>query len=352
MRREFYGLLIVAFLAAAPAAAEAPSSFAIRNARIVPVSGPAIENGTVVIHDGLISAVGNNVGIPPAALVAPSRGIFPGFSALVNLAGDRAGEMVVKTPVALHTAFPTSAGSRSYPASLMGTLAYVKQTFLDARHYRQAWAAYNGGTRGRKRPPYDRALEHLQPAVAGRMPVLLPAQTEGQIRRCLDLGRELELPVLLYGAHEGYRVARLLAEHKAPVLVSAKWPEKERDADLELEESLRTLRLRDRAASTPAALEKAGVRFAFYSEGIANPKDALRNVKKAIDAGLPPDAALRALTLSAAEILGVADLLGSIETGKVANLVVADGDLFDEKTKIKYVFVDGRKFTVPERQAE
>ncbi len=444
MNKQLCWLVAAAvFGLAAAAVGEEPSYFAIRNARIVPVSGPPIPNGTVVIHNGLIAAVGAAAVIPPAALVidgkgltvypglidalstvglveaaapaavpsraappatpptpapaaetarpaqgpedrpattpwvnaadlispsegriesarnagfttalvAPPRGIFAGYSALINLAGERAGSMVVKTPVALHLTLSTSGSFGSYPGSLMGTLAYVKQTFLDARHYRQAWAAYNGGSRGRLRPQYDRALEGLQPAASGRILVFLPAHTEVQIRRYLDLGRDLETPFLLYGAHEGYRAAELLAERKAPVLVSAKWPEKERDADPEFQDSLRTLRLRDRAPSTPAALHKAGVRFAFYSDGIASPGEVLRNVKRAIDAGLPADAALRALTLSAAEIFGVADALGSIEPGKVANLVVADGDLFNEKTKIKHVFVDGRKFGVPEEEA-
>jgi hypothetical protein len=90
------------------------------------------------------------------------------------------------------------------------------------------------------------------------------------------------------------------------------------------------------------------VRFSFYSGGITAPKDILKAAKKSIDAGLAPDAALRALTLSPAEIFGVADRLGSLESGKIANLVVTDGDLFEEKTKIKMVFVDGHKFEIRE----
>ena len=145
-----------------------------------------------------------------------------------------------------------------------------------------------------------------------------------------------------------YEVAPEIAAKKLPVLVDLKWPEADKDADPDDSPSLNTLRFRDRAPSSPAALTKAGVKFAFYSGAITAPKDMLKAVKKSIDAGLAPDAAIRALTLSAAEIFGVADRLGSIETGKIANLVVTDGDLFDEKTKIKIVFVDGRKFTVRE----
>jgi len=96
------------------------------------------------------------------------------------------------------------------------------------------------------------------------------------------------------------------------------------------------------------------VKFAFYSGGITAPKDVLKAAKKSIDAGLAPDAAIRALTLSAAEIFGVADRLGSLESGKIANLVVTDGDIFEEKTKIKMVFVDGHRFEAhePEKPKE
>ncbi len=132
------------------------------------------------------------------------------------------------------------------------------------------------------------------------------------------------------------------------MLVDLKWPEAEKDGDPDDTPSLRTLRFRDRAPSTPAAFTKSGVKFAFYSGATTSPKDLLKAVKKSIDAGLTPEAALRALTLSPAEIFGVADRLGSIEKGKIANLVVTDGDLFNEKTKIKFVFVDGRRFEIRE----
>jgi len=153
---------------------------------------------------------------------------------------------------------------------------------------------------------------------------------------------------VIYGGQQGYEDADELAAAKVPVLVNLKWPEKEKDADPEAEEPLRVLRLRDRAPSSPAALERAGVKFAFYFEGSGVPKDALKNAKKAIDAGLPANAALRAFTLNAAEILGVSDRLGSIEAGKIANLMVTDGDPFNEKTKVKMTFVDGRRYEVHE----
>ena len=98
------------------------------------------------------------------------------------------------------------------------------------------------------------------------------------------------------------------------------------------------------APAAPGLLQKAGVKFALYSDGIEQPRELQRAVKKAIDAGLPREDAIRALTLSAAEIYGVADRLGSIETGKIGNLVVTKGDLFDNMTKVEMIFVDGRQY--------
>jgi imidazolonepropionase-like amidohydrolase len=132
------------------------------------------------------------------------------------------------------------------------------------------------------------------------------------------------------------------------VLVSLKWPERAKDGDPEAEQTLHTLRFRDRAPGTPAALAKAGVKFAFYSDAIATPKDIFKNLKRATEAGLAPETALRALTLDAADILGLSDRLGSIAPGKIANLVITDGDIFNEKTKVKHVFVDGRWFLIHE----
>ena len=117
--------------------------------------------------------------------------------------------------------------------------------------------------------------------------------------------------------------------------------------DADADELLETLELRDRAPGTPAALAAQNVPFAFYSDGLASPGEFLGNVRKAVKAGLSSDAALRALTLGAAQIYGVQDRLGSLEPGKIANLIVVQGDLLGDKTTIQQVFVDGRRFEVP-----
>ena len=405
-----------------------PRTFAIRGAKVVPVSSAPLDNATVVVSRGLITAVGTNVSIPPDAWVidgkglvvypglmdgftdvgvavaapppaadsatrppqivsrgpedrpaatpwrsaaeevnsgdprvetwrsagfttviaAPKGGMFPGQAAVFDLGGERDGDLVVKSPVAIPVSLQAPGGFRSFPGSVMGGIAYVRQVWLDTNWDTQAGAIYEKNPRGMERPKYNRSDAALAAALGKHVVVLIPGNTSLQIRRALRLIEEWKLNAVLYGAQMSYEVAPEIAAKKMPVLVDLKWPEAEKDSDPEATPSLRSLRFRDRAPSSPAALGRAGVKFAFYSGGITAPKDILAAVKKSIDAGLSPEAALRALTLSPAEIFGVAETLGSIENGKIANLVVTDGDLFDKKTKVKVVFVDGRKYEVRE----
>src|SRR5205807_1205110 len=218
----------------------------------------------------------------------------------------------------------------------------------------KAQATYEKNPRSVARPRYDRTEATLANALEDHALVLIPADNSVQLRRALQLVDRWHVNGVIYGGQMAYEVASEIATKKLPVLVNLKWPEADKDADPEDKPSLRTLQFRDRAPSSPGALAKAGVKFAFYSGGITSPKDTLKGAKKSIDAGLAPDAAIRALTLSAEAIFGVADRVGSVENGKIANLVVTDGDLFEEKTKIKMVFVDGRRFEIrePEKPKE
>ncbi len=275
------------------------------------------------------------------AVTFPNHGIFAGQGAIVNLAGETSGEMVVSGSAGQYVAFVTSPGfGGGFPNSLMGVLAYIRQVYLDADHYRQAKQFYAAHSRGTPRPEYDRALE----GVLESPRVLLPASRRVDVDRLLRLSNELHVEALLYGLPEGYRSADLLKNAAATALVNLKWPEKTKESDPEEPDNMRVLQIRDHAPSTPAVLARSGVRFALYSGGIDHRADLFHAVKRAIDAGLAPEDALRAMTLTPAEIYGVADRLGSLERGKIANLVVTKGDLFMDKTEVKYVFVDGVKF--------
>jgi imidazolonepropionase-like amidohydrolase len=425
-------------LAAATLGAEGPQIFAIRDARIVPVSGPTIDSGTVILRNGVIEAVGAGIAVPPEAWVIEGKGltvypgmvdslstwgipganaaslgpagggrraggvqttapnpalatapapvingpedrpsnssylkaadlisagdrsietardggfttaitfpttnIFAGQGVIFNLGGERSGQMVVNPSAGQYIIIRNSGGfGGTYPGSLMGVIAYIRQIYLDADHYKVANDIYAKHPQGLLRPAYDRTLE----GVAASPRTLIPAARLVEVDRMIRLAQELKLNAVIYGAEEGWRAADLLAKAKMPVLVSLKWPTRSADANPADEDSLRTLEMRDKAPSTPAALAKAGVKFAFYSDGVSQSRDLMRAVKRAIDAGLSQADAVRALTLTPAEIYGVSDRLGSIEKGKIANIVVTDGDLFQDKTKVKYVFVDGMKY--------
>lgn len=319
-----------------------------RAAAAAPAAAETVENmssyvrvADVLSDGGARAEAARQAGIT-TVLTVPGRGIWAGQSALVNLNGDRA-TMVVRSPVAMHLRLSSTGGFREYPSALMGLFAYVKQSVLDARRYREVWETYRQNLRSLRRPETDRGLEALVPVVEKQLPLVVPGNSPPEVMRALRLAEAADLRIFLSGGSQAGKVAGELKSRDIPVLVSLRFPEKPRDTDPESEESLKTLETRVDAPRNAAALQKAGVRFAFISDGLT-PQEFVRNAGRAVKSGLPTDAALRALTLSAAQILGADEQLGSIEKGKIANLVVTDGDLFNEKTKVRYVFVDGRKW--------
>jgi imidazolonepropionase-like amidohydrolase len=172
-----------------------------------------------------------------------------------------------------------------------------------------------------------------------------------EIDRMIHFAAELKQPAIYYGMREGFedRSVKYLKDANATVLVSLKWPEKARDQDPEADDPYRQMVIREKAPTTPAVLKRNGIKFALYSDGLDTPRELQKAIKKAIDNGLSREDAVRALTLSPAEIYGVQDRLGSIEKGKIANLVVTKGEIFDEHTKVEFVLVDGNKYVpVPE----
>jgi imidazolonepropionase-like amidohydrolase len=395
-----------------PTAPQPPPHYAITNVRIVTVSGPTVESGTVVVRNGVIDAVGGRVSAPagawvmdgtgltvypglvdafgtlghpeargagarsdlphswgpedrPAtftwrsaaddldpsdpriarwreagytsALTTHGAGLFPGSAAVINLAGERGRELVVRPAVAQRVNL-SARGFPGYPSSLMGVFAYIKQLHFDAEHYDRAWARYERDPRGVTRPEYDRVLEPLR----NPTPLLFPAEGRKEIQRAITTGRDVDRQVIVYGAQRGYEAADVLRAAGVPVLVDVDWPRPPRDGDPDSELTLAQLRTWEHAPTTPARLHEAGVPFAFYTGGLSDPSQVRARVRAAVDAGLPPGAAIRALTLSPAEILGVADRLGSVEAGKIANLLLVRGDLLDPAVSIEAVVVDGR----------
>jgi imidazolonepropionase-like amidohydrolase len=315
---------------AAPAAAPTPAAS--------PLAPQALILERVRLADALRA---RDSGVTTALVVA-REGVLPGRSAVVNLQGDKVEALAIKQPAAMHLHMATL--NRQYPSSLMGTFAYARQALLDAQHYREVWAAYEKAPLGKKRPRYDAALAAWQDVLAGRLPLMVTASRENDIRRALALADEFKIKVAVAGAPQASRLSGLIKERKLPLLVTVNFDpprgagggfggfgggadEEQQKKDIE------------DAERNPAELNKAGVSFALVSGHAPN---FVAGVRKAIERGLPREAALRAITLAAAEVLGIADRTGSIETGKMANVVVWSAEPLTREARAKWVFVDGQ----------
>lgn len=282
-----------------------------------------------------------------SVLVTPPGILVKGQSALVNvttpefepivgaIAAPRAGLSIVRSPVALHVELQR-VGGQGFPAALLGGIAFVRQSFIDAQYQQML------EQRGAARPPFDPALEAMQPALAGRLPVAFDAGLQREIVRALEMAKEFKLSPIIVGGIEADLAADELKAANAKVLFNVNYPTRSRALPPDADEAVRELRLRAHAPKAPAGLAKAGVPFAFSGAGLSSPADFVRNVGRAVREGLSEDAALRALTLDAAKIAGAGNRVGSLERGKIANVIVTSGDLFNESTRIRHVFVDGQ----------
>jgi imidazolonepropionase-like amidohydrolase len=283
-----------------------------------------------------------------AHLVAPDGGTIVGQSALVSLSGSPPREAVLRSPVAMHTAFRTF--GPEYPRVLMGVVAHCRQTLLDAGHYQRTWDAFEKGGRVGRRPPLDPALAELGVALDRKLPMVFEADTQDSIHRALDFAQEFHLRPILYGGRDAWKAADRIKSEQVPVILRINFAEpqlqeREQPVPKRVQED-RQWRFQQEV-NNAAELHKHGIAFAFSTQGQPGDKpwDKFReNLRKAIAAGLPPEAALRALTTDAAHILGVDKQLGTIAAGKAAQLVVTDGDLQDAHTQVCHVFADGVHF--------
>jgi imidazolonepropionase-like amidohydrolase len=412
-------LVTLSIAAATSRGAGGAEVYALVGGRVITMAGGVLDNGTVVLRDGLIEAVSSGiqppadarvidvkgltltpgiidgfggVGLPapapsrpaagsagPAApatsnplapqafvldriraadalkardagvttaLVVPCEGVLPGRSVLINLSGDRPEAMALLQPAFMHLHMATIAAR--YPGSLMGTVAYARQALLDAADYRDRWAAYQKAPRGHKRPRYDSALAAWQDVLAGKQVLIVTATRENDIRRALALADEFKVKVAVAGAMQAQSVADLLKARRIPLLVSVNFDPPRAPTFGGAVDEDKERRDIEEAEKNPAALHRAGVAFALVS---GHAPDFLAGVRKAIERGLPREVALRAVTLQAAEVLGVSDRLGSLEAGKIANVVAWSGEPLTKDAKAKLVFVDGELFEPEDKPA-
>ena len=277
-----------------------------------------------------------------AAVVAPSGTLVSGQAALIRLAGDTTDALKVRAPIALVMDYPTGAPSFSF-ATLFSE-APEQKTFeqwqkdakknqekdllelrdlIEAAKARAAGLAAPGG----QSPKPDLVLDALAPAATGKIPVIMRADREADIRGAVAFASAAQLKLIIAGGLEAWRCVDALKD--VPVLVKViTGPSREADAY-------------DAAYANAAALGRAGVRFAIVSDSASDARNLPYEAAMARAFGLPADQALRAITLSPAEILGVADEMGSLAVGRVANLFVATGDIMDARSQVTAVLVDG-----------
>ncbi len=294
-----------------------------------------------------------------AAHVVPGAGVFRGQSALVNLRDGSAADQLLRPHVAQVMAFELDRGGPAgsgrpggYPSSIMGSVALARQSLLDAGWARDAARLY-ATSRGVTRPHDDvslRALSAVLPAY-GKQPLWM---VTGDVLGCLRadaVAREFGCDAVLLGNGDEYRYLDALRAAGRPFVLQVNYPEPPRAADDDeaLDVDLEALRHWDTAADNPHRMQAAGIPFALSSQGLRKRTVFLARVRLAIERGLAPDAALAALTTVPAHLLGADTQLGRIEQGRIANLTVADGDLFAGTARVVEVWVEGDRYEIANR---
>ena len=387
---------------------------AIKGATIHPVSGPEIPNGTIVFENGKITALGADAAIPSGAdvieangkhvypglinantvlglveigavrstvdveeagalnpnvrsitsvnpdselipvaraagvlteLSVPEGGIISGQSAVLRLEGWTPEEMTVLSPAAMHLHWPNLTIDRR-PRARKSVKDQQKEIEKAQKQIRDAFANARAYWQARKNPApdfkTDLRWEALMPVFDGKLPLFIHASTLAQIQAALAWAKEMQLKFVLVDGDDAWRIAPQLKESGVAVILgpATSLPPR-RDDDY------------DSAWSSAAKLQQAGVKFCIASNGRGaetNERNVGYEAGLAAGYGLPKEEALKAVTLYPAQILGVADKLGSLETGKAATLIVTNGDPLDFPTQVEIAFIDGRKIDLSNRQ--
>lgn len=427
------GLLALAWSARAQETLPPVSrTYAFTNINIIQAPGRKLDMATLVVKDGLISAVGKAVALPPGAIVikadsmyvyagfidgfsrvgvtkpkeeqrerlkdpgnppperagitpqndvryalnpgdksieefrnigftvahvVPYGNFLPGQSAIVLLGGKSADQMVLQSRAALYSELTGT--QNIYPNTIMAVMAKWRELYrqaLQAKHYESLYAANRSGL---ERPATDRVLEAFYPVIDQRMPVLFRSERILEMQRVLALKQDLKFPVLLGDVKEAWPLIGKVKASGAKVFLSLELPEEVKKDDKKKDKAdperdaleKRKVEMIEKATAQAAAFQKAAVPFGFATATV-KPSTIAAHLRRMIAAGLSEDAALAALTSTPAQLLGLSDRLGSIDPGKMANLVVCDKPYFNEKAKVRYVMVDGELFKLENKEVK
>jgi len=279
-----------------------------------------------------------------AAQVVPKGVFIPGTGASILLGDMNAASYVLQNTSSLYMEYSWHRGA--YPSTIMGVMAKWRELYRQTEQLFKYQTIYASNRNGLPRPSSDRVLEALVPVVNKQTPVTMKSETSLEIQRSLMLQRDLGFSLVIGNAKETWDAIPKLKTSGARIFLSLELPE-----DVAVDSTVakdgekaallkRNQEMVSRYVAQAKTLNDAGIRFGFSSLTCKN-KDIKPNLLRMIKAGLPEDVALNALTLTAADPLGLADRMGTIEPGKMANLFIADGPYFKEGTKVQYVFVEG-----------
>lgn len=411
-----YTLVLFLFMMACLAFGQIPKAetgtFALTNATIETITSGTIQNGTVLIADGKIADVGTNITVPSGAttidcsghtiypglidggtsiglievgsdprtrdnreigdiiphvqaltavnpsavalpvtrvngittaLTMPSGGLFPGTAALINMHGYTPDQMyagfkgmVLNFPSTGRRGRWDRRSDEDIKKAAEKAVKKLDEVWAKVIQYHKIDSASNG-----KDQPYYPEMEALLPVARGEMKLLINVNSANDIKSALKWIDEKGVDAILCGAIEGWRVAEEIAESGVPVITGPVLTNPTRSYDKY-----------DRPYANAGIMQKAGVKVAIRTDDTENVRNLPYHAGFAATYGMGKEEALKAVTIVPAEIFGVADMYGSIEKGKVANLFVTDGDPFETKTQVKYVFIDGWNIPMVSRHTQ
>jgi imidazolonepropionase-like amidohydrolase len=297
----------------------------------------------VALHpDSELLPVARAFGIT-TALAAPGGGLISGQSAVIRTFGDTPTALTVKGPAAMHMRYPTGAAvvdfsqgppnpePKTFEQRLQERKKNQEKELLKLKGLLEESRAYGEGMSAGTSLKVDLPMNGLSLAAAGKIPVVMRANAEADIKGAIKFAADNKLKLIIAGGAEAWRCVDDLKKNDVPVLLTVEQlPSREGDPY-------------DSAYANAATLHKGGVRFAIVTDDASNSRNLPFEAAMAFAFGLPREAAIRAITLSPAEIYGVATALGSIEVGKTATLIVTNGDILDHRTSITNVIVDGQE---------
>ncbi len=337
------------------------------------------------------------------ALVAPRGGLLGGTSYLMNLSDQPVRRCVLVPEVAQHGSFDTGEEG-DYPKTLLGVFAQFRQVLLDARWHAKLQEYEQRHPTTSTRVPTDADLDALQPLLGRRRRIIFEANTENEIRRALKLASEFNLDIVISGAKEAWKVLDRIKPEHVPLIVSIKFdtepeygkkkkdkkkpkpkeldeqaPDKagvsnrpdeaeteteaedieskrKKDKEKKIYEPLKLRKERRRLWEEQVAnlvrLHEAGVPFALRVRDFDKPSEFWKSIRMVVERGLPEETVVAALTRIPAELFGLKDQLGTIQRGRVANLTMTTASLVDEKTKVKFMFIDGLKYEIEQEEKD